>query len=107
MKLAIVAAALAAALCCPPAMAESREITIRELTELSGVSPYNLRLVFGAHSTPGVYPLSHDRAMRQWAAAVERLASQGIVVSEMNGKLTVTYTAEAVAAGLIAQHEPR
>lgn len=98
MKSTILAAALAAIFAAPLSMAaESEAISVQDLSELTGMSVPELRLVFGARSSPGRYPMNYESALREWVRAAQRLEAEGVIVFVRDGKPRVMYAANAGA----------
>ena len=81
MKLQILAAALAGLVAAPAAMAvEPEALTLNEVSELTGVSTSALRVLVGAQSTPGKYPLNYYAAKRHYERAMEQVREQGFAL---------------------------
>lgn len=86
MKLFYLAAALAAVLASPVMAAGSEPmsaepLSIQEVSQLTGVKQSSLRVLFGARTSPGIYPLNYSIAKRDYREAIQRLRDNGVAVS--------------------------
>ena len=81
MKLRYPAAVLAALVAAPAWAAEPESMSVQELSQLTGVKQSSLRVLMGARSTPGVYPLNYHIAQRDYREAMARIQDQGLALS--------------------------
>jgi len=65
-------------------------VSLRELSDLTGIAPPSLRLLFGARTPHAGYEHKFKRISRDWQEAVSRLAAEGIAVSiQDDGRIAV------------------
>lgn len=81
MKLSYFAAALAAILAAPATAGEPEPMSVQEVSQLTGVKQNSLRVLLGARSSPGIYPLNYSIARRDYREAIQRIRDHGIAVS--------------------------
>jgi hypothetical protein len=69
---------------------ETDYVSLGELSEMTGIAPPSLRLLFGARSPHPNYDVKFKRVTRDWQDAVARLAAEGIVLDlQDDGRIAV------------------
>lgn len=81
MKLSYLVAALAATVAAPVAATEPEPMSIQAVSQLTGVKQSSLRVLLGARSSPGIYPMNYSIARRDYREAMQRIRDQGIGLS--------------------------
>lgn len=78
---------------------EADYISLNELSEMTGIAPPSLRLLFGARTNHANYDVKLKRVGRDWQDAVARLAAEGIVLNvEDDGRIAVRRNTGLIAS---------
>lgn len=95
MKLSYIAPVILGLLATSAWAGEPESMTVQEVAELTGVKESSVRVLMGARSSPGRYPLNYYIAQRDYREAMDRIYDQGLALSVQGGRVLVVRVDDA------------